>query len=100
MDPNGNILDYEAEYYRKFNEQWDFKSVQLATGQFDEGYIVEGRIAMDELKSLECTKDCYLGIFRADFYEPKKVNWYTHTIPESETPDFHLPSAFEKIKLD
>ncbi len=32
-----------------------------------------------------------------DLKSKEKVNWYTNTIPNSKTPDFHIPSAFELI---
>ena len=66
----------------------------------DNEYIVEGKINLDELMSLGFVNQIYLGVFRADFQDLGKVNWYTKTIPDSETPDFHIPSAFEKILLN
>ena len=54
---------------------------------------------LDELKSLGLIDEVYLGVFRADYQDGGKVNWYTKTIPDSSTPDFHIPSAFQKIFL-
>jgi len=99
IDPNGNVLDYSARYYREFDEDWDFKS--LVTGTFVSGneYIVEGKISLNEMESLGLNEEIYMGIFRADFTSDEKANWYTHKIPDSETPDFHIPSALIKVLL-
>jgi len=95
----GDVLDYKAKYYRKFNDKWDFKSLEVAVSANDDQYIVEGRISLEELKSLKLIGEVYLGVFRADFQAPGKVNWYTKTIPDTKTPDFHIPSAFEMIEI-
>lgn len=41
----------------------------------------------------------YLGVFRADYQGLDTVDWYTKTIPDAKKPDFHVPSAFEKVSL-
>lgn len=101
IDPNGNILDYSARYYRDFSESWNFKSIMVATQITDTGYIVEGRISLKELKQLGISNPFYLGIFRADFksYTPDDVTWFSWIKPDSSKPDFHIPSAFGKILM-
>jgi hypothetical protein len=96
MDPNGNILDYSAKFYRQFNESWNFTSKEIATKVIENGYIVEGRISLDELRKLGITEQYYLGVFRADFKssDPSDVTWYSWIKPNSKEPDFHIPSAF------
>jgi hypothetical protein len=93
IDPNGNILDYSAKYYRDFSEIWNFKSIIVATKITDTGYNVEGKISLKELNEF--------GIFRADFksYKPEDVTWFSWIKPNSSQPDFHIPSAFGKILL-
>ncbi|GAB3013027.1 hypothetical protein GCM10027284_35820 [Cyclobacterium sediminis] len=101
MDPQGNILDYSAEHYRKFNDQWDFDSIEVTTTTTDKGYVVEGRISLRELESLEISKSFYLGVFRADFKssKTKEVSWYSWIKPRKSSPDFHIPSAFGKASF-
>ncbi|MDO5980204.1 sialate O-acetylesterase [Flavivirga spongiicola] len=99
INPKGEVLDYNAKHYRKFNDKWNFNSLQVSTLILDKEYIVEGRISLKELKSLGLVNEIYLGIFRADYLNKDKVNWYTKTIPDSKFPDFHISSAFEKISL-
>lgn len=101
MDPKGNILDYSAENYRKFNDQWDFESIQVSTKTTDKGYLVKGRISLTELEHLGISKSFFLGVFRADFKnsKTKEVSWYSWIKPRKSSPDFHIPSAFGKASL-
>lgn len=96
IDPIGNILDYSAKMYRIFDRDWDFTSVEVAAKQNTNGYIIEGRISMAELETLGIKSPFNLGIFRADYKskQPKDVIWYSWVTPNSDTPDFHIPSAF------
>lgn len=101
MDPKGNILDYSAENYRKFNDQWDFESIEVTTKTTDKGYVVEGRISLGELENLGIGRSFYLGVFRADFKnsKTKEVSWYSWIKPRKSSPDFHIPSAFGKASF-
>lgn len=100
ITPKEEILDYSAQPYRKFDRDWDFKTLKIKAVIINDRYIVEGKIALLELKELGLIDDIYLGVFRADFKDDENVNWYTKTIPNSPTPDFHIPSAFDKIRLN
>jgi hypothetical protein len=100
IDPLGRVLDYSAQFYRKFNERWNFENVDIAASICDSGYSVEGRIPLDELKNLGIISNFYLGVFRADFKRSGEVTWYSWISPKSIEPDFHIPSAFEKIILN
>jgi len=95
MDPFGHILDYSAQYYRKFNETWNFEQTKISAQIYSQGYIVEGRISLKELEKLGIKESFNLGIFRADFTSKKAddVVWYSWKDPKSSTPDFHIPSA-------
>lgn len=101
IDPNGNILDYSAKYYRVFSESWDFKSTIVATKITDIGYIVEGKISLKELHELGILNPFHLGVFRADFksYKPDDITWFSWIKPSSSQADFHIPSAFGKTLL-
>jgi hypothetical protein len=101
IDPNGNVLDYSAKYYREFNQSWNFNSKELASKITDNGYIVEGKISLSELNELGISNPFYLGIFRADFKSnlADDVTWYSWIKPRSSAPDFHIPSAFGKTEF-
>lgn len=96
MDPLGRILDYSAQYHRKFDVLWDFNHVEIATRYTLQGYIVEGRISLSDLEKLGIKKNFFMGIFRVDFKSNKTddVVWYSWKEPKSNTPDFHIPTAF------
>lgn len=96
IDPMGNVLDYSAKYYREFNQSWNFNSKALASKITDNGYIVEGKISLNELNKLGLSNPFYLGIFRADFKSnmADEVTWFSWIKPKSASPDFHIRSAF------
>ena len=96
MDPLGQVLDYSAKYYQKFNERWNFKGIKIASQLTAQGYVIEGRILLKELKRMGIKKSFHLGVFRADFRNnnPDDVVWYSWIDPQSASPDFHIPTAF------
>ena len=99
MDPQGYILDYQATFYRDFDRDWDFKTLETATDISDDRYLVEGRVALSELEELGMQETFYLGIYRADFKGKDDVVWYSWNIPDSDTPDFHIPSSLKMVSL-
>lgn len=99
INPRGELVDYKAEYYRKFDESWNFKSVELVAAETENGYLVEGRIALEELKSLSFEDAFYLGIFKADYKTKEEVTWYSWVVPDSKEPDFHIASAFKYFEI-
>ncbi len=99
INPRGDILDYQASYYRKFDDTWDLKNLKTATDITKNGFIVEGKISLKELNELSLHDEIYLGIFRADFVGKEKVIWFSWAVPDSDKPDFHIPSALRKFDL-
>jgi hypothetical protein len=99
IDPLGRVLDYSAQFYRKFDEQWKLEQMEIAANICDSGYVVEGRFPLDEMKKLGIGDNFWIGIFRADFKRSGDITWYSWISPKSIEPDFHIPSAFEKISL-
>jgi len=99
INPEGNILDYTAKPYRQINTEWDFQTLNIAVNKSRNKYIVEGSIKRIELSSFGINKKFFLGVFRADYFTLNQANWYTWAIPKSDTPDFHIHSAFKKIKI-
>ncbi len=99
ISPDGDILDYKATFYRKFEEAWNFKTVELVAFKTNNGYLVEGKIALEELKSLGIHNAFYLGIFKADFKNKEDVTWYSWVKPDTKEPDFHIASAFKRFSM-
>lgn len=104
INPHGNILDYKAQFYRKFDNSWNFNHYNIVGKVAPNGYVIEGQISLAELKTLDIdlNKGFYLGIFRADFFEENEdsVTWFSWINPNSKNPDFHIKSAFVKSKLN
>ena len=96
VDPLGRVLDYSAQYYRRFDDSWDFRQINISTHYTYQGYIVEGSISLSKLAKLGLKESFFLGIFRADFRSNRAddVIWYSWIEPKSQIPDFHIPTAF------
>lgn len=98
IDPLGRILDYMANYYRKFDDKWNVDGIQTASKIYSEGYQVEVAIPLNciEKMGIDISRDFYVGLFRADFEKSVSglkehwLSWIELKIPE---PDFHVPDA-------
>ena len=105
IDPKGKVMDYRAEYYRKFDFSWNFKGLKVKTRIGENRYCVEGSIPLKELRALgliQPSGEIRFGIYRADYFgeEEEQVVWSSWIIPEAAEPDFHIPSSFGILKLD
>lgn len=105
IDPKGKIMDYRAEFYRKFDFSWNFKSLKLGTQVEDNRYCVEGSISLKELKALGVISpagEIRMGIYRADYYgsQEEQVVWSSWIVPDAAEPDFHIPSSFGILKME
>ncbi|MBX2817501.1 MAG: carbohydrate-binding family 9-like protein [Saprospiraceae bacterium] len=107
MDPRARVLDYIAHHYRKVDFKWEWpdEDLQVLARQTKEGYSVEGKISISSLQSMDILKEGEMdaGLFRGDYFhsdgDATDVLWITWAIPDNPTPDFHISSAFAKIKL-
>ncbi len=108
VSPNGDILDYQARYYREFDNSWNLENMDIKTGKSDEGYCVEGKLPISFLKNLDpSSKDnsfkIWLGLYRAEFNrmgeEDNQINWISWIKPKSDHPDFHISSSFQLVNF-
>lgn len=101
IDPAGNIMDYEAKYYREFDYDWDFDTMEVLTRIEDDSYIVSGRVSRKELTDLgiDLEKGFRMGVFRADFRPDGSVNWYSAVPTADKSPDFHKPDLLFSAAL-
>ncbi len=107
MDPIGRVFDYEGHYYRNSNFDWKWPDdhIEIKASKTKDGYIVEGKISMESLKKLGILKDNLLdvGLFRGDQHSTSKnktdVKWISWVHPNTDHPDFHVPSAFGQLIL-
>ena len=111
IDPNGRVLDYSAAHYRKFDRSWSWPIEQLSvqTNMSENGYIVDVTINLESLRHLGLISKNRLraGIFRADCVElapdleqKSKIDWISWVDPKTETPDFHVPTAFGVLQFE
>lgn len=108
LDPLGRVLDYQGVYHRKFDRPWSWPEGQLVVKaeKRTTGYTVEVALSKSSLTALGLLKNNQLeaGIFRADcFIKPDGTpdfKWASWIIPDSPTPDFHIPSSFGLLHLE
>lgn len=108
MDPLGRVFDYEAEYHRKFNTTWSWPAGDLIikTDRRKGGYTIEVAISKASLEELGLLKNQTLqaGLYRGDCLNltggDERFRWISWVIPDSKTPDFHIPSSFGKLLLE
>ncbi len=107
MDPLGRVFDYKGQYYRNsdFGWSWPKGQLEVLANKTSDGYIVEGKIGLQSLRELGILEgtDMDAGLFRGDYYhtsaDETDVRWISWVLPDSDHPDFHIPSAFGKLVL-
>jgi hypothetical protein len=106
MDPYGRILDYIANYYRRFNYEWKWPGcLSIQTKIEETRYILQGKISFAILEQLNLIQnnEIQIGLFRGyctNIQNDKAtLEWISWIDPKTEKPDFHTPSAFGIIKL-
>lgn len=108
IDPLGRVLDYIGTYHRKFDFNWSWPAGHLSihAERHKEGYNVQAAISKASLSKLHLLNDNTLqaGIFRGDCFpqDDGKLHfkWISWVRPDSETPDFHIPSSFGLLRLE
>ena len=102
IDPSGRVLDYQASFYRKFDNNWDLEGLRSAGRVTREGYAVElavptGWFRKTGISSMEQNSSIIAGIYRGEFShgsaEVISQKWISWQDPETGTPDFHIPSS-------
>lgn len=107
MDPQGRTFDAKANFYREVDPSWNWETLKTVGKITPEGYILTGKIDLNELTQLGLWQDTdqkilMCAILRGEFSagEPKQVRkWISWIKPDSVKPDFHIPSAFGSCKL-
>ena len=107
MSPNGDVLDYRATHYREFERDWTCPGL-VVNAEVSEGrYRVSGSLPLATLRALNVLKtgaqQFYAGVFRGEFSHEAdgspRPGWMTWIDPQTERPDFHVPSAFGIFEL-
>ncbi len=102
MEPRGAVYDYQEHYHRRFDDSWRFESLAFSGIIFEEGYLVEGTLSLEELRQLGCLQgnEMIAGVYRAEFSHGAGgvvQNWISWVDPGGEIPDFHVPASFGKF---
>lgn len=109
VDPLGRVMDYKASYYRRFDYSWQFEGLTAAAHRDASGYSVEIAIPIRTLTNLGLTPlkrgtRLRTGLFRAEFRHQLdgivEEGWMSWCKPDSETPDFHIPSSFGFLTVE
>lgn len=109
MGPTGRVLDYQATYYRHFDDSWNCPGLEVGTHQSAGQYTIEGRIPLKALEAMGVVPDgdqstLSIGLFRAEFSKNPAgdepiATWISWKTPASEEPDFHIPSSFGQLRF-
>ncbi len=108
MDALGRIFDAECRFYRQVDAAWPWPAGQLVlrASQDEEGYTVEGAISIASLQQLGMLKGNTLqaGLYRGEYLLREdgttETRWISWIRPDSEKPDFHIPSSFGALILE
>lgn len=105
MDPLGRVLDYRAEFHRKFEFEWNWRRITVRASFTLNGYRVWGSIPLSVLQEMDLIRE---GKMQAGLFRGKAIHkdgsspgfqWFSWILPDSETPDFHIPSAFGELQF-
>ncbi len=109
MDALGRIFDSEGRFYRKINADWTWPEGQLLVkASRDAGrYRVEGQISLSSLRQLGMLSgdetELKAGLYRGEYVRlangAQEVKWISWIMPDSDKPDFHIPSSFGHLRL-
>ncbi len=106
MDPHGRVLDYKANFYRKFDRNWQWpEPLSIETDIQDNYYTVQGKISLSMLKKLDILKNnqIQIGLFRGHCVGLKEkkasIKWISWVDSKTQEPDFHVPSSFGLLTL-
>ena len=107
IDPTPRIMDFKARPNKQFDFSWYWpkKDISIQSYIQNEFFTIEGAISLDSLKALNLLNNNKVeaGIYRAKYrqeqngsYDPTWITWID---PNTENPNFHVPSSFGTLKL-
>lgn len=107
LDALGRIYDYKAHYHRDFHPEWSWPSGHLIVKAriTDDGYTLEFAVSKKSLKKLGMLHGSQFdaGLYRGEVVrlegDQAEFKWISWVKPDSETPNFHIPSSFGKMIL-
>lgn len=101
-------MDFKAKPNKnfEFDCNWASKDIDVRSVIEDNYFVVQIVISIQSLKNLSLLKEDEIetGIFRAKYNKEKdnsfQPTWISWVKPDSETPNFHIPSSFGVLVLE
>lgn len=108
MSPSGDVLDYEAFFYREMNWDWRCAGLSMSASIVENRYTVTGSMPLETLRALNVLKagshEFFAGLYRAEFSRAPdgsvRSGWMPWVNPQTERPDFHVPASFGVFTLE
>jgi hypothetical protein len=106
MSPRGDVLAYEARFYREMNWDWHCEGLQIDRPDRQQPLHRQRQHparhtapAQGALRS----REMHAGIYRAEFHHKSDGSvhsgWMPWVNPHTERPDFHVPASFGVLEL-
>ena len=127
IDSRGRAFDYNDSYYRRLDAKWNWQGVETKGCTTEQGYTVEGRIALTSFEALGFPRlrpgvKIRCGLFRAEFSHDRSgrpvvqrktihnggrtidgplplEDWISWVDPKTKEPDFHVPSSLGWLEI-
>lgn len=127
IDSRGRAFDYRGSYYRRLDAKWNWQALETKGAAMQQGYTVEGRIALSGFEALGFARlrpgvKIRCGLFRAEFSHdrsgrpvvqresihnrgrtldgpPPLEDWISWVDPKTKEPDFHVPSSLGWLEI-
>lgn len=105
MSPRGDVLAYQAEFYRQMDWNWQCEGLRLSAHIDGNRYSVTGGIPFETLRRLGVLRgrEMFAGLYRAEFHRKSDgtihSGWMPWVNPCTEKPDFHVPASFGVLEL-
>ncbi len=107
IDPTPRLMDFKAKPNKDFDFNWNWpkNDILIKSDIQKEFFTVEIAISLASLTQFGLLKDGKIetGIYRAKYNEKEDLSfeptWISWVNPQTETPNFHLPSSFGALNL-
>jgi len=102
--PAGAVHDYEARFYRKFDDAWNTERETCRASRTATGYCVEMVLSRETVEKmgliLKSGERFRAGLFRADYDQYNgEPTWITWVDRGQSPPDFHVAASFGTVEL-
>jgi hypothetical protein len=108
IDPRGLVFDYHMRFYRQMDDAWSCLGLQITANILPHGYEITGHLPLQTLRDIGVLKPAsnriIAGLYRAEFsHAPDNStiqDWISWIDPQTDHPDFHVPTSFGTLLLE